>query len=620
MRLTVTKGRRLSFQLVSTFVIAMLTLAAPTACTKKNEQSKQQSIKVAPDGKKIFYHYRTSAHKTLDPMKQFDAASAQIVQNLFDTLLHYSYLQRPYQLEPLLLEKMPEQQDDKVTYLFTLKKGVYFNDDPAFKDGKGRELKVDDVIYSIKRFADFSVNDLSYVLIAGMIEGLDQFRDKTEELSKKNKPVNYDALPVSGLKKLDDYRLQIKFTSDNPLVLYPLAFSGLSMVAREAVEKYGDQFQEHPVGTGPFYMKEYSRRGKMILAKNPRYHQTYPTEGSAEDKAAGLLDDAGKQLPFVDEVHLPLIEETQPAMLKFKNGDIYWIAMNKDEFNNLAYKDKNDGKFHLKKPHDEQYNIYDENYLSTEYFKFGMRDKIVGSNKALRQAIAYALNQEDFIDLMFNGRAMASSTIVPLPIAGSQRQVGDYWYEYNKEMAKKKLAEAGYPGGKGLPELVIEYRSTSKDVRQYFEYIRNELAQVGIKVVGNFQTFSNFLKKTNAGNFQIASAGWAADYPDAENFYQLLYSKNKAPGPNDGNYENKKYDELFEKAKFMPNGPERFELFKQMNEIVKEDVPVILRYNQIAVGLLQKNVRNFKRNMMHDFPYKYYNLEMPQTKKAEEKK
>ncbi len=619
MKFKVAESKSLGFRLLSTAMLAALLLTGSQACTKKNEQSQQQSIKVAPDGKKIFYHYRTSAHKTLDPMMQFDAASNQIVENLFDTLLHYSYLKRPYQLEPLLLEKMPEQQEDKVTYLFTLKKGVFFNDNPAFKDGKGREMNADDVIFSIKRFADFNVNDLSYVLIAGMIEGLDEFRAKTEELAKAGKAIDYDALKVAGLKKLDDYRLEIKFTSNNPLVLYPLAFGGMSIVPKEAIEKYGDKFQENPVGTGPFYVKEYSRRGKMVLAKNPRYHLTYPSEGNPEDKAAGLLDDAGKKLPFVDEVHLPLIEETQPAMLKFKNGDIYWIAMNKDEFNNLAYKDKDDGTFYLKKPHDEKYNIYNETQLSVEYLKFGMRDKIVGSNKALRQAIAYALNQEAFIDLMFNGRAEPSRTVVPLPIAGSQRQVGDYWYENNKEMAKKKLAEAGYPNGKGLPELVIEFRSTAKDVRQYFEFMRNELAQVGIKVVGNFQTFSNFLKKTNAGNFQIASAGWAADYPDAENFYQLLYGKNKAPGPNDGNYESKKYDELFEKAKFMPNGPERFELFKQMNEIVKDDVPMILRYNPIAVGLLQKNVRNFKRNMMHNFPYKYFDLEMPATTKDAEK-
>jgi len=294
-------------------------------------------------------------------------------------------------------------------------------------------------------------------------------------------------------------------------------------------------------------------------------------------------------------------------MLKFKRGELHWIGMNKDEFNNMAYRDAN-GEFHLKKDFAEKFDMYTAEYLSVSYLKFGMDDPIVGKNKALRQAIAYALNAKSFVELMLNSRGVPLNTIIPIPIAGSEKDVGPFWYQANLEMAKKKLAEAGYPDGKGLPELVVEYRGTNKDVRQMFEFVRNELAAAGIKVRANFQTFSNFLKKTNAGNFQIADAGWGADYPDAENFYQLLYSKNKAPGPNDGNFSNADYDKLYETIKYMEHGPERLALFKKMNEVIKEEVPLILRYNPLAFGLVQKNVRNLQGNMMDEYPYMYLDI------------
>ncbi|SMF72490.1 ABC transporter substrate-binding protein [Pseudobacteriovorax antillogorgiicola] len=579
--------------------LALAAVIGVAACTKKETATTKSE-----DGRKILYHLRTSAERSLDPMQQFDQASHQMVQNLYDALLKYSYLKRPYQMEPNLLTEMPVKQKDGVTYLFKLRNDVYFHDNEAFPGGKGRQMKADDVIYSIKRFADANVNTLSYVLIEGYVEGMDEFREATRKAGDKT---DYSKLDIAGVKKVDDFTVSVKFTFDNPLALYPFAFGGLSIVPKEAVEKYGQDFPKNPVGTGPFYMKTYSRRGKHVLVKHPRYHGRYPTEGDPGDKEAGLLADAGKQLPLIDEVHLPLIEETQPAMLKFKKGQLHWIAMNKDEFSNMAYKDK-DGKFHLTGEWDKKFKMYTEPYVSTFYMKFNMEDKLVGSNKALRQAIALAMNPEGFIDLMHNGRGLTVNSIVPVTINGSEKVTGATWYKQNLELAKQKLKEAGYPEGKGLPPITVEYRSTNKDSRQQFEYFRADWAKIGIKVNGNFQTFSNFLKRTESGNFQIADAGWGADYPDAENFYQLLYSKNKAPGPNDGNFNNPKYDALYEKSRFMPNGPERFELFKQMNDIIKEEVPVLLVFNPLSFGLYQPNVANMKRNMMVEFPYKYLNL------------
>ncbi|MCX6128955.1 MAG: ABC transporter substrate-binding protein, partial [Proteobacteria bacterium] len=477
------------------FSSILLNFVVLPACTKKKSELKSNSA-----GLKIFYHLRLSEEKSLDPVKQFDAASHQQIRSLYDTLLQYKYLKRPYELEPSLLTKMPERQADPGSYLFSLKQGVLFHDNPCFPGGKGRELNADDIIYNFKRFANANENQLSYTIIQGLIVGLDEFREVSK---KQGKEFNPEKLEIDGIKKIDKYNFTIKFTKDSPLNFYPLAFGGLSIVPKEAVDKYGADFDKNPVGTGPFYMKNYSRRGTTVLARNPNYHEVYPTEGAAGDKEAGLLEAAGKKLPFVDEVQLPLIEEAQPQMLKFKKGQIAWVAVNRDDFKSMVDQGANK-QFSLKPEFAKQFQLYYSPSLSTSFMRFGMKDPILGTNKALRQAIALAMNSEGFVDLMYNGRGYVSDSIVPLEIAGSTRDSGSVWYKQNLELAKKKLIEAGYPEGKGLAPITIEYRASTKDQRQQHEYMRNELAKIGIKLEGNFQTFSSFLKKTDAGNYQMA--------------------------------------------------------------------------------------------------------------------
>ncbi len=575
-----------------------------TACGGGEDKASGEPYVSDPEVGKIFRYARRSAYKTLDPMKQFDQASAEIITNLFDTLLEYHYLDRPYRLIPGLLANMPEKQPDGVTYKFTLKRGVHFVDDPCFHGGKGREVTIDDVIFTLKRFADANVNIKSYSLIQGFVVGMDEYRAETKRLGKD---ANYDAIVIEGLVKIDDFAMTIQFTADNPLALFPFAFSGMSILAREAVNKYGEDLGRHPVGTGPFYMKQLSRRGEMILSRNPSYHQTYPESGESGDGERRLLVDTGKKLPLIDEVQLPLIEEPQPAMLKFKKGEIDWIGINKDDFVQMAYRD-DDGGFHLKEEYADKFEMYTEPGLYAGYIAFNMKDPLVGTNKALRQAFAYAMSTKDWIDLLHNGRGMPLNTIVPHPIAGSETDIDFKYYQKDVDMARKKLAEAGFPDGKGLPEITIDFRSATKDMRQSFEFMRNELEAVNIQVKGNFQTFSAFLKRIESGNFQIAEAAWGADYPDGENFYQLLYGPNRTPGPNMSVYDDPEYNRLYEESRFMPNGPKRYGLFTRMSEIIKEEVPLVLRNNRVYFGLYQSRVGNMKRNMMVDVPFKYLNL------------
>jgi oligopeptide transport system substrate-binding protein len=593
---------------------AMIGLTLVASCTKCGGKDSESSS-TASTGPKVFSFARTSAFRSLDPVKQFDEASSEMISNIYDTLLEYHYLKRPYELKPSLLETMPQDQGDGLTFLFPIRKGVFFNDDACFEGGKGRELRADDVIFSIKRFADANANVLSYVLMEGFVEGLDAFREQTK---KEGKTIDYSKHDVSGLQKVDDYNIKVKFTRKNPLAFYPFAMQQLAIVPAECAIKYGDEFERHPVGSGPFYIKEMSRRGEIILARNPRYWDTYPAEGEAGDEEAGYLKDAGKQLPLVDEVRLPLIEESQPMLLSFQKSEIDIVAVNRDNFSKFVQ--KVDGELRLKDEWKDRIKLFAIPALSTEYIKFNMKNPIVGGyepkQKALRQAFAYALNSQAYVDLMLDGRAMVLNSIVPHPIKGSELDIPAEYYKQNIEMAKQKLAEAGYPDGKGLPVIEIEYRDASALIRQQWEFHRAELEKVGIKAKANFQTFSAWLQKTEKGNFQISGAGWMADYPDAENFYQLFYGPNTPPGPNDGSYNNPEYNQLYEQIRFMENGPERYALFAKMNAILKEDAPGIFQYNQMRVGLQHKWVRNFKRNIMYNPPLKYVDVDMTEKAKG----
>ena len=569
---------------------------------KKSGVSGTSTATSADSGKKVFSYARTSDPKTLDPHAQFDTASNLFVSSIYDRLIDYHYLKRPYQLQPSLISKMPEVSSNGLVYTFELRKGIYFHDDPAFPQGKGRELEARDVIYSLTRFADINVNTRSWFFLAGAITGLDDFREKSKSFKEKN--VDYGSHKVSGMEILDRYRFRLTLTRENPLLLYALAASSAAIVPREAVEKYGSEFARHPVGTGPFMLQKYRKKQTMILVKNPQYFGKYPTDGDPGDEESGLLASAGEQLPLVDEVHIPFIQEAQPNMLKFLSGDLDWIALDRDNFVKMAFRDPS-GAFHLNDDYAGKFVIYSEPGLSSVYFPINTKDKLLGANKHLRKALAYALNTEQKIDLLLNGRGVKLETPVPLPIAGSQRQVGNYGYPFSLAKAKEHLAKAGYPDGKGLPPIEMTMGSTSSTAKRTFEFLRNSFAQIGVQLKPDFKTWSAFLNAVESGDFQMAFAAWSADYPDPENFYQLFYGPNTAPGPNSSAFNHPGYNAAYEKMRFMKNGPERDKLITEMAKILRDEVPIILDYTHIAVGLVQNWVGNFKRNIMVDPPFAF---------------
>jgi ABC-type transport system substrate-binding protein len=538
---------------------------------------------------------RIAQFESLDPPRGFDGTVDMLLRQVYSTLLTYAYLERPYKLEPDLLESMPTSSPDKLTWTFRLRRGVRFVDNACFPGGKGRELTSDDVLYSLKRYADGNLNNKSWFAMRGAVAGLDDYRAATVAAGPS---ADLTQREVSGLHRIDAHAFTIRLTHANGLFLQALAMASTAIVPREAVQFYKDRFQVNPVGTGPFMAtRELDRKGTIRLVRNPGYYRTYPSVGEPGDSARGLLKDAGRRLPLVDVLEMPLIEEAQPQALKFLRGELDWRPLDRANFARMVVRGA-DGAFRLADEFAGRFAIYSAPTLETDYLLLNLRDPVLGGNKALRQALASALDPQALIDTLFNGRGRALKSLVPYELPGNERETGARGRPHDVAAARRLLAQAGYPGGKGLAPLTISFFETNADAHTEFDLLRAQFAAIGVQVRPAFMDLPTFTKAGENGNFQIASFGWDADYPDPENFYQLLYGRNVPPANNWTSFANAAYDKAYEAARFMANGPERLALLRTMNAIIADEVPLIVTLDPLRLGLAQAWLGNLKRNML----------------------
>jgi len=573
-------------------IVSLVASLSFTACTKKNKDA-PNTIRVAVPAK----------IKGLDPIYTDDLYSHRQVNFVYEGLLQYHYLKRPYQLIGNLAESMPEVSKDGKTLTFKIKKGVRFQDDPCFKatQGKGRELTAEDFIYSWKRVADPKNASPGWWIFDGRIEGFNEWRAE----ATKSGAADY-AKAISGLQAPDPYTLVIKLNKSSAIFLYGLAMGYSYVIPREAVEHYGKDFISKPVGTGPYKLDEFNGASRIIWSKSPTYRgEKYPSEGEAGDQEKGLLADAGKTLPLNDKVIVRVFEESQPLWLTFMKAELDTAGVPKDNFES-AY----DRKTKQLKPElvAKGLQLLTNPELDITHTSFNMADPLVGKNKLLRQALSLAVDQEGFNETFYNGRAIAAQTPIPPGIAGYEADFKNPYRQANIEKAKELLAKAGYPNGQGLPPLEVAGMSDST-ARQISEYEAKEFAKIGVKLKINAYSWPEFQNAVKTRRGQMWGFAWSADYPDAENFLQLFYSKNASPGPNDANYNNPEFDKLYEKTLAMQDTPERTAIYKQMVKILVEDCPWIFGAHRLAFQLYYPWLKNMK---IHDFDhafYKYYRID-----------
>lgn len=592
-----TSNQKTRLQAAAAAVVALCLLA--TACTKKVD-----------DTDTTIYTYVKANIKGLDPIKANDLYSNTAVSQIYEGLLEYHYLKRPFTLQPALADGMPVASADGLTHTFKIKKGVKFHDNPCFANGKGRDVTAKDFVYSFRRIADPKNVSDGFWIFDGKIVGLNEWAEAT-----KTGKADYNT-PIEGLQTPDDNTLVIKLKAPYYQLYYVLAMGFASVVPREAVEKYGAEIINNPVGTGPFMLAKASdwiRNSKLTLLRNPNYRQElYPSEGEPEDAARGLLADAGKPVPFAEKLVIQEITEDQPRWQNFMKGNLDYIEVPNDNFDSVIAKDnRKDINDEIKS---KGMRLGITPYADTTYNGFNTKDPILGKSKELRQAISLTQDTATMIAKFYNGRAVAAQGPIPPGFGSYDADFKNPYVQFNLEKAKALLAKAGYPEGKGLPEIQYDIPSDSKQ-RQLAEFFAQGAAAIGVKIKINPSTWPQFSDKIKKSQTQIFGIAWSADYPDAQNFFQLFYSKNASPGPNDTSFTNAEFDKLYEKALLMPPSPERDAVYKQMRDVVVEEAPWMFGIHRLRYELVQGWLSNYKYNDMSFDGYKY--IKVDPKKRAE---
>lgn len=558
-------------------------------CSKQNNFEEREINLISPE--KIF---------GFDPINASDKYSANEMGKVFEGLFEFHPLKRPYELMPNLAESLPTVSADGLTYTFKIKKGVLFHDSPAFKDGIGRELKTDDVIYSIKRLADPKLSAKGWWLLDDRIAGLNEWREKYA----KAEAADY-AEAIEGIKKIDDYTIQIKLKSPYPQFLYALAMPYTFVVAKEAVEHFGKEFLNYPVGTGAFILPKFDQSNLIVYNKNPKFRDKFfPSEGEEGDDKLGLLADAGKKLPLVDKINVHIIVESQPKWLSFMKGKEDLIQVKDVNIQQAINADRS-----LKDEHKSKgIRLFIQPMLDVTFYAFNNEEPIF-KNRKVRQAMSLAFDRATYNKLFHENTAVEAQGPVPPGLAGFKKEFKNPYNKYDIELAKKLLAEAGYPEGKGFPAITVQTRSDTIS-RQQVEFFEKSMQKIGIKINLGMNTWPELVNKVTKKQHQMYTMAWGADYPDAENFLGLLYCPNQSPGSNGANYCNPEFDALYKKATIMQDSPERTELYEKLNEMVALDVPWVVGFHRTDIYLAQPWLKNYKFIEFDHAQFQYLNVDL----------
>jgi ABC-type transport system substrate-binding protein len=568
----------------------------------------------AADPNKILRLAFNVAETAFDPVAVSDLYSGTILEAVLDPMLAYDYLARPVKLVPNTLVAMPEISDNATSYVFRVRQGIYFTADPAFK-GKRRELTAADYAYSIKRLFDPRLKSPWLFLLDGKLAGLNEAREKAK-LSEDR--FDYDA-PLAGLEVIDRYTLKVRLKQPDYNLLYIFAMPTLGALAREVVEFYGDDIGSHPVGTGPYQLKEWVRSHKIVLEANPDYRETYFAAQLGKDprdrEIAELLQ--SKRLPLIGRVEVTIIEESQPLWLAFLNGELDFTNI-PPEFTNLAIPSNklapNLAKRGIKHDQSPEPDV--------TYTFFNMEDAVVGGytkeKVALRRAVSLAYDTAQEIKILRKGQAIAAQSPIAPEVAGYDPDLRTQLTEYNPAKAKALLDIYGYKdrdadGYRELPDgkpLTLEYASTPDSLnRQFDELWKKNMDAIGIRMTFKKAKWPELVKESRAGKLQMHGAAWHADYPDAENFLQLLYGPN-AGEANNARFKLKQYDLLYEKVKNMPDSPQRTALYREMAKLVLVYAPWKLGVHRIANTLIHPWLRGYKRHPLIHAPWRYLDIDL----------
>ncbi|MEW5889782.1 MAG: ABC transporter substrate-binding protein [Pseudomonadota bacterium] len=646
-------------------------------------------------GRNILYSAFTERPKHLDPVQSYSEDEAEFNAQIYEPPLQYHYLKRPYTLIPMTAEAVPRPRYEDAhgksvpadspqvafsVYELRIRPGILYQPHPAFaRDAEGRlryhdlkpedlkgvyalsdfphtgtrELIAEDYVYQIKRLAHPRLHSPIYGLMSEYIVGLKELGERLRAYlaalpsAQREAWIDLSRFDFPGAEVVDRYTYRIRIKGRYPQFAYWLAMNFFAPVPREADRFYAQPgmaeknltLDWYPVGTGPYMLTENNPNARMVLERNPNYRgEPYPGEGEESDRAAGLLADAGKRMPFIDKVVFSREREGIPYWNKFLQGYYDFSGISSDSFDQ-AVRLSVEGEASVSPEMAEKgIKLATSVATATRYLAFNWLDPVVGGSqkdpaereraRKLRQAISIALDWEEFISIFANGRGIPGQGPIPPGIFGfrsGEAGINPVVYDWANgvprrksiETAKKLLAEAGYPGGRdartGQP-LVLYLDTTDRGPgdKPRYDWYRKQFAKLDIQLEIRGTDYNRFQEKVRKGAAQIFVWGWNADYPDPENFLFLFHSaqaRAKTQGENAANYSNPEYDRLFEQVKHMENGPQRQALIDRMLAILREDAPWSFGFHPKDYSLHHAWVSNLKPNHMARNGLKYHKID-----------
>ena len=544
------------------------------------------------------------AETGFDPVRISDIYSRSVTAHIFESLYTYDPLARPTRIVPQIAAGDPEISADFKTFTIKVRPGIYFADDPAFM-GKKREVTAADFVYSIKRYADPANNAQGWISYedAGLV-GLDELRN---QIIKSKKPFPYDN-EVEGVKALDRYTLQIKTREARPrLVESILANNDLyGAVAREVVEFYGDKIMEHPVGTGPFVLKDWRRSSQMVFERNPDYRERhYEAQPAADDKEglAILAKFKGRRLPMVDRVVVDVIVENQPRWLAFLNNEHDFIERVPEEFITQAAPGGKIAPNLARRGMQAVFTLAPDMTLTC----FNLDDPVIGGltpdKIALRRAISLAFDVRKEIKSARRGQGMPAQAPSLPNTSGYDPEFKSEMSDYDPARAMALLDMYGYvdkdgDGWRDLPDgspLVLTRNTEPNSLNRAIDELWDKaLAAVGIRLKIKIQQWPENLKAAQAGNFQMWPVGHTAASSDGQEALQRLY------GPASGTqnlprFKDARFDAIYDRMQALPDGPEREALFKEAKRIAVAYMPYKVHAHRIYTDIEQPWMSGYRR-------------------------
>jgi ABC-type transport system substrate-binding protein len=637
-------------------------------------------------GRDILYTAFTDRPKHLDPAQSYAEDEATFTAQIYEPPLQYHYLKRPYELIPATVERVPVPRfidargkplpanapEDRIAesiYELKLKPGIRFQSHPAFAtdsygqplyEGKNiaegrqviadfpqtgsRELTADDYIYQIKRLAHPHVHSPIFGMMADKIVGLKELGEQLQKAAKDlpaDAWLDLDRYPLAGVEKVDALTWRIHIKGKYPQFTYWLAMPFFAPVPREADRFFSQPgmaaknltLDWWPVGTGPYTLAENDPNRRMVLARNPNFRgETYPCDGEAGDREAGLLADCGKPMPFIEQAVFTREKEAIPYWNKFLQGYYDASGISSDSFDQAVRVNVGGDVALTDEMRDKGIRLLTSVKTSTFYMGFNLLDPVVGGltprATKLRQAVSIAIDQEEYISIFQNGRGIAAQSPLPPGLfgyeggeAGIDKVVYDWVDGQPKrkpvEVAKKLLAEAGYPNGRdektGEP-LVLNLDTTGGGMgeKSRLDWLTRQFAKIDVQLVVRSTDFNRFQEKIKKGNVQLYYLGWNADYPDPENFFFLLdgnEGKVAKGGENSSNYANPEFDRLFAQMKNMDNTPQRLDIVRRMNQILHHDAPWVFGLHPKSYTLGHRWLKNRKPNDVGNNILKYQRID-----------